>query len=496
MECEVAVVGGGIGGLTVAALLAQRGIDVCLLERESRVGGCAASFEKFDYNFEQGYGLYAAWQPKEIHDRVFSELPVDPPETRLLDPSYIVRLPDQSEVALTRQVDEFENNLRDVFPECAREAIDFYRKLDGIGAALRRAFQKLPNLLTASKSQQAYSLMWEGRVAAEILSSLQQTTADRLTGVSPRFRSFVDVQLQALAQAPSSDVAYLYAALALTAPLEGMFAIRGGSAALAHRLSESIKKSGGKVRLDTPVLRVAYDAAGDARGVDLLSGEQVIATRAIVSNLTVWDTYGKLIGLDHTPASVRQRLKTLSGWGAYLLYLAMDDDAASGLPAEHILSLTEWPAGNEYDPERNHLMFAAAPKWDARAPLGKRAVTVHAFTAVDNWFTFHTDETELEQNDQRMLEACWQRLHQAMPELGSNIEVIDTATPRGFYELTRRKLGMVGGLNPGPGSFSSPQPASQTSLPNMFLISDTTSPGGVAGLSQSALVLADELTNR
>ncbi len=488
------VVGGGIGGLTVAALLAERGVDVCLLERESRVGGCAASFEKFDYSFEQGYGLYAAWQRAEIHDRVFSELPVDPPETRLLEPSYIVRLPDQSAVVLTGNVDKFEENLRSVFPECAGEAIAFYRKLAPIGAALRRAFQKTPDLPTASKSQQAYSLLREGRVAAEIWSSIQQTTADRLDGVSARFRSFIDVQLQALAQAASAEVAYLYAALTLTAPLEGMFAIHGGAEALANSLMESIKRSGGKVRLDTPVLRLSYDSRGQAQGLDLLSGETLTASRAIISNLTIWDTYGKLIGLNRTPNEIRQRLKTLHGWGAYLLYLGMDHDAAEQLGSDHILALTEWPREEQYDPERNHLMFAAAPSWDPRAPQGKRAVTVHAFTAVDDWFTFHTDETELEVKDQLMLERCWQRLHTAMPELGSSIEVIDTATPRTFYDLTRRRLGMVGGVN--PGSFSSPPPNYLTSLANVLLISDTTSPGGLAGLTQSALVLANKLTNR
>src|SRR6267378_6244801 len=100
MECEVVVVGGGIGGLTVAALLAQRGVNVCLFERESNVGGCASSFDKFGYSFEQGDGLYAGWQPNEIHHRVFSELPIAPPEVRLLEPTYLVRLPDQSEITL------------------------------------------------------------------------------------------------------------------------------------------------------------------------------------------------------------------------------------------------------------------------------------------------------------------------------------------------------------------------------------------------------------
>src|SRR5688500_6804684 len=98
MDCDVVVVGGGIGGLTVAALLAARGVDVCLLEREPRVGGCAASFDKFGYSFEQGYGLYAGWQPNGIHAQIFSELPVAGPQARLLEPSYLVRLPDQSQM--------------------------------------------------------------------------------------------------------------------------------------------------------------------------------------------------------------------------------------------------------------------------------------------------------------------------------------------------------------------------------------------------------------
>lgn len=496
MDYEVVVVGGGIGGLTVAALLAQRGINVCLLEREPRVGGCAASFDKFGYSFEQGYGLYAGWQPNEIHDRVFSELPVEPLETRLLEPSYVVRLPDQSEVVLAVNAEQFEESLRRTFPECPEAAVAFYRELTPLSAALRRALLRTPDLLSASRSRRAYSLLPEGKAAAQILAAGKQATLEHLKGTSWRFRRFIDVQLQALAQASSAEVAYLTAALTLSAPREGMFTIRGGAAALANSLAESIKRSGGRIRLDTPVLRLSYDSKGVARGVDLLSGETVTASKAIISNLTLWDTYGKLVGLNRTPTEIRKQVNALSSWGAYLLYLALDEDTARSFASNHVLALTDWHEAQDHDPQTSQLLFAAAPFWDSRGPEGKRAVTVHAFTDVDEWFTFHQDETELEARDQQMLEKCWARLHAAMPELGSTVEIIDTATPRTFYDLTRRKLGMVGGIGPTAGDFWLSGPSYATSLPNLFIVSDTTYPGGIAGLTRSALVLANKLTGR
>ena len=309
------VVGGGIGGLTVAALLAARGMNVCLLERESKVGGCAASFDKFGYSFEQGDGLYSLWQPGEIHDRVFSELPVPPPEVRLLEPSYVVRLPDRSEVVVSGNADLFEENLRRTFPECAENAIGFYRKLTPLSQALRRSLQRCPNLLSASRGRRALNLMPEGMKGAAVVTAAHQSTVEHLQGTSSRFRRFVDVQLQELVQGTSAHTGYLYAALILSAAREGMFAIRGGASGLASILTESIKQSGGRIRLNSPVLRLAYNSQGAAIGVDLLNGEKVTASKAIISNLTLWDTYGKLVGLNRTPTEIRKQLQSLHSWG-------------------------------------------------------------------------------------------------------------------------------------------------------------------------------------
>jgi C-3',4' desaturase CrtD len=482
MAYEVVVVGGGIGGLTAAALLAARGVKVCLIEKESRAGGCVASFQKFGYEFEPGAGLYAAWQPGDIHARVFAELPVAPPVVYPLSPAYVVRLPDHCEVAIQGNTEEFEESLRACFPECADAAINFYRELAPLNEATRRASRSLND---------AHSIE---QIPTLILEAASQTTAQHLTQTSTRFRRFIDAQLQIFAQCDSRECAYSYAAAALTIPRRGMHAIRGGAAALADTLVEAIRKSGGVVRLDTTVLRLAYDLSGRAVGVDLLSGETVEATRAVVSNLTVWDTYGKLVGLSRTPGDVRARLKNLSGRGAYLLFLGLDEEACARLPADHILALTGWQEGQAYDAEQAQLMFAAAPASDARAPAGRRAVTVSTFTESSQWFSYHEDETELEEQDQAMLEIWWERLHKAMPELGDGVEVIETMTPRDYYENTRRKLGMVGGIHQSPAVSGRNALTHRTTLPNLFMVGDTVFPGqGVAAVTHSGLIVANEI---
>jgi C-3',4' desaturase CrtD len=494
MTHDVVVVGGGIGGLTTAALLAARGLDVCLVERGSRVGGCAASYEHAGYSFEQGAGLYAAWHGGGVHERVFAELGVTPPEAREVVPAYAVRLPDGAEVLVGGPAEEFERRLRAAFPECAGRAVEFYRAALPLADALQRAAERLPSLATVSRLERMRLLAREARLSSRVLAAMGRTAADELAGVSVRFRRFVDAQLSIFSQRGADDCAYLYAAVALAQPLRGMHALRGGGQGLADALAASIVKGGGSLRLNATALRLAFDSAGRAAGVDLLSGERVAARRAVVSNLTAWDTYGKLVGHEHTPADVRARLKRVRGWGAYLVFLALEETAAARLAAEHTLAVTSLQEGEPYDPAASQLMLSAAPAWDARAPAGMRAATLCAFTEAEGWFSFHTDDEEHEARDQSLLETLWGRLHRSMPELGAGVEVIETATPRDFYERTRRRLGMVGGVGQSLDLFGPNSLTHRTPVPGLLMVGDTVFPGnGVAAVTHSALAAANEI---
>lgn len=494
MAYEVVVVGGGIGGLTAAALLAARGVSVCLVERAGRAGGCASNYGHLGHDFEAGAGLYACWQPRDLHARVFAELPVEPPEALAIEPAYTVRMPCGADVRVGGSPEEFEATLRDSFPECAGAAAGFYREAARIAGALRRAALRAPALNTTSKLRRIRLAASEPRLAPLILSARADTAAQHLSGTSARFRRFVDAQLQIFAQSPSERCSYLYAAVALTEPLRGMHAIRGGAQSLADILAESIGRSGGAVRLGATALRLAFDASGRAAGVTLLSGETVEATRAVVSNLTLWDTYGKLVGADRTPHAVSALLKRLRGWGAYQIFVSLEEEAARRLPSDKVLALSDWREGEPFDAEGALFMLGAAPARDRRAPEGKRAATVSAFTDAEQWFAFHSDEGEHEEQDRRALETLWGRIHAALPELGAGAEVFETATPRTFYERTRRRLGMVGGVGQSPELYGHGAPSHRTAVPGLYMVGDTIFPGnGVAAVTHSALVVADEI---
>ena len=58
MTQRTIVIGGGIAGLATAALLAEEGHDVILLEARDELGGRAGSWEQGGFRFDTGPSWY------------------------------------------------------------------------------------------------------------------------------------------------------------------------------------------------------------------------------------------------------------------------------------------------------------------------------------------------------------------------------------------------------------------------------------------------------
>ncbi|HSE25838.1 MAG TPA: FAD-dependent oxidoreductase [Pyrinomonadaceae bacterium] len=478
MTYEVVVVGGGIGGLTIAALLSKRGVKVCLLERQPEVGGCISSVQHHGLTFDPGFGLYSGWESGAIFDRIFTELGGARPDVGPLPDEVVIRL-NGLDIAL-RKDGSFNDELRRVFPGSAERAVEFYSTVERIAGELKRLSAVGP-IAPKSIFSKALAVIRATRSESELLAQARHTpAANYLKETSDQFVSFIDAQLRLFLQTPVAECPFLSACVVLNRLRENLYSIAGGPSALTECLAASLKSSGGTLKLNTPVLRLAYGNGGDAIGVDLLSGERVIATRAIVSNMTIWDTYGKLVGLNRTPPEVKKYLNLLGSSGVYQVFASLQKTALERLPGERMLVVG--------DPPGDQFFFSTMDAAD-EPNLG---VTFTSLTEVDDWFSFQPDEEDADRRDQEALEVFWNKLHQSIPEFGGDIEVLETATPKSYYEQTRRKLGLVMGYRQ-PASASS-NPISQL-LPNLFMIGDTATDGiaSLESIALSALQLANTL---
>ena len=97
---RVVIVGAGIGGLTSAALLAQAGAQVTVLEAGAYPGGCAGTYYYRGYRFEAGATLAGGFQPGGPHAIVGERLGIDWP-VKSADPAWVFHLPDR-EIVLGR----------------------------------------------------------------------------------------------------------------------------------------------------------------------------------------------------------------------------------------------------------------------------------------------------------------------------------------------------------------------------------------------------------
>ena len=101
---RVVVIGAGIGGLTTAAILAQAGLDVTVLEAHVYPGGCAGTFYHQGYRFDVGATLAGGFYAGGPMDQVAQATGVRAWPAHVAEPAMVVHLP--SGQAVTRWGDQ------------------------------------------------------------------------------------------------------------------------------------------------------------------------------------------------------------------------------------------------------------------------------------------------------------------------------------------------------------------------------------------------------
>jgi C-3',4' desaturase CrtD len=489
---DAVVVGAGIAGLTAAALLAQAGLRVELLEGHHQSGGCAGTFRRGPYTFDVGATQVAGLEPGGLHERLFRHLGVEPPGATPLDPGCSVWLEGEREpIRLWRDPQRWAEERQRQFPGSER----FW----ALCASLHRAnwaFNQRDPVLPPRSPWDLGTLLGAvgpAQLASGLLIGASVLDLLRLCGCAGdrRLRRFLDLQLRLYSQEPTERTAALYGAtvLAMAQEPQGLWHLEGSMQALSDRLELALQRAGGQLRLGHRVERLEPPSAPDSpwtvTGHDRKENPFKRACRDVVCTTAV-QALPELLG-EALPAGYRKRLAGLGDpSGALVFYGAL---SRSLLREGHPLHL-------QLDGTQPGSLFVSlSAEGDGRAPAGQATVIGSVFTPARPWFQLEEAAYRLrKQEARRGIEAGLIQLLDLPVEPFLHAEM---ATPRSFQHWTGRPFGFVGGLGQAPGRFGPFGLASRSPLPGLWICGDSIHPGeGTAGVSQSALMACRQLLAR
>mgnify|MGYP001206375629 FL=1 len=469
---RIVVIGGGVGGLTTAALLARAGLDVTVLEAHVYAGGCAATFYHQGYRFDAGATLPAGFYAGGPMDIVGQAAGVDRWPVRATDPAIVVHLPDGASIHRYTGDARWEERRRAFGPGSE----PFWRWQEGTSDALWDLALRIPpwppQLLSEVPQLAGHGLAWLGadlrrRATPGMALDAVRSVASHLEGASERLRLFVDAQLLIAAQTTSRHTNALYGAAALDLPRRGVAHAEGGLGTIADTLVQAVRQNGGEVHFRQEAERIVMER-GRPVTVETKKGDSVPAD-VVIANLPPWNV--RLLLGAHAPRRLRnlpERPQRV--WGAFMVYAGLDGAIVPGdLPLHHQVVLGE-PMGNG-----NTVFLSLSPAWDdRRAPQGRRTLTMSTHTELDPWWDlFEHDREAYESHKQAYTERVLAAAEVALPGLREASDLILPGTPVTFQRFTRRAWGWVGGF-PQTSLFRAWGPRL---APGLWMVGDSIFPG-------------------
>jgi len=366
---EYAVVGSGVGGSSMASYLNARGKDVILFEKEPYLGGCSSSFKHKKLTYNTGATTLAGYQENFIVKEVFDTIGFQP-ELIKTDPTIVV-MQNKKVTPRYRDFEKFLEVVEKNYPHPKnREFWSLIYKLNGDFYKHNKHYYSNKNIF--SKLCSLTSFIPIGLEFQKYLrKSAYRFINDFFDGINAEYLQFLESQILIVAQAPSKEINFFTAVLALGYTFNENHYVVGGFSHLFDAMTKNIKN----IQRSSEILRITKRSDY----FELHTKEKKYQAKKVILNSTVYDS-AKLFDDIKTQDYYKSYEKLNNYQSSFMLYMTIKSEKKF----EHHYQLIQekkFP-----DTLSNALFVSFSDQSDTLlAPEGHYSITVSIHTDTRYW---------------------------------------------------------------------------------------------------------------
>lgn len=450
---SVAVIGGGIGGLSAAGLLCKRGRHVVLFEQRERLGGKAERLQVDGLSFDTGPTLLAL---PHLLASVFEDLHIEMPRLHRLERQCEYLYPNGQSFSAYESLEQTAQQAELLGTGEGFRLAQFYKRAEDIFHAAGAPFLDAPFDGFTGFIQQ----VWRSGGAKAALLGASLGTLNQLaeqTVSSPELRQFINRFATYVGASPYEASA----SFALIAHAERAFGVHhpeGGMGALATRLAHGVQHMGVEMRLGE---RVTYRHTGKDFAVTSSAGEERFSQ--VIVNVDPWSSLDQA----QSPSPLHRDQLSMSGY-----VMLLDVPKVMQLAHHSILFSADYEkefaqifAGEIPDDPTIYLCHAAA---------SDPTVQHESRTALYVMVNSPTWDPDSPYPSVQLRERLLARLRSL---IGSGAKVVGERTPHDFAALGAPRGSLYGAVGHGRmGPFS--RPRMRGKYAGQFFVGGGTHPGG------------------